>query len=171
MKKSFILMMVVISLITITGCGTTEKKSDATINEKQEKLMSEADRQAGMPAIVNFTERKQMKTILELRDQVGLICYAYLWNEFNGKLIYFGKCIGFGLPYATQYTNPLKYLDDPHGSYEAGSLVIPQSDPNGLFMPASAEATWLMMVNEDDNTVHPVYVEPKVIVSPFKLIK
>ena len=71
-----------------------------------------------MPAIKNFRERKILKDILELRDQEGLVTYSYLENmvpqiqpgrtALGGKLTYFGETIGYGIPYATQYTNPQK---------------------------------------------------------------
>lgn len=46
---------------------------------------------------------------------------------------------------------------------------MPQSEPNGLFMPDSLSATWLMMIDPDTGEPRPVYVEPLIIVSPFKL--
>ena len=47
--------------------------------------------------------------------------------------------------------------------------ALPQADPNGLFMPASAEGTWLMLINPKTNQPSPVYIEPRVTVSPFPL--
>ena len=155
-------------MISNSSCESTDDSSNKLLSGQQEAIMQEANRQVGMANIVNFQERKLMKQILELRDQENLVCYAYIVAEMNGKLIYLGKCIGYGLPYATQYTNPEKYVDDPNGSYEVGSVVIPQADPNGLFMPTSAEGTWIMLL-DSLNTPRPVYIEPKVIVSPFKL--
>ena len=35
-------------------------------------------------------------------------------------------------------------------------------------MPTSAEGTWVMLKSPDGD-VKPVYVEPRVVVSPFKL--
>ena len=105
-----------------------------------------------------------LKQILELRDQENLICYAYLFSEMTGKKIFIGKCLGYGIPYATEYTNPSHssckdYHDCPQ---------TPQADPNGLFMPAGAEATWLMLLDKK-GVPHPVYIEPRTIVSPFPL--
>jgi hypothetical protein len=119
-----------------------------------------------MPAIKNFQERKMMKMILELRDQENLVCYAYIVPEMSGKPVFLGKCIGYGLPYATQYTNPMKtYSRYSQGGFE----ILPQADPNGLFMPASADGTWLLMIDPTTNEPRPVYIEPKILVSPFKI--
>ena len=139
--------------------------SDDIQQRQQEEILKEGTAQIGMPAIKNFRERKMLKDILELRDQDGLTTYAYLYIEMTGKMVFFGECIGYGIPYATQFTNPQKA-----DWVRANTVIqIPQADPNGLFSPASAEGTWLLMKDPNSKDVQPVYVEPRVIVSPFKL--
>jgi hypothetical protein len=145
----------------MTSCGNNpNQSSDSNLEDKQEQVMQEANAQVGMPAIKNFQERKLAKQIFELRDKEDLVCYAYLFNQVSGKLIFIGKCMGYGLPYSVQYTNPQKYR---YG------IALPQADPNGLFMPEGLDATWIMLIDPDTGKPHPVYVEPNVIVSPFKL--
>jgi len=151
-------------LLLLSSCEMTQDTNDK-LTTQQEQLMKEANAQTGMPAIKNFQERKMMKMILELRDQENLVCYAYIVPEMTGKPVLLGKCIGYGLPYATQYTNPEK----TYSSYSGGYEILPQADPNGLFMPASADGTWLLMIDPNTNEPRPVYIEPKVLVSPFKL--
>jgi len=107
--------------------------------------------------------------IFELRDQENLVCYAYLVNKMSGKLVFLGKCIGFGLPYSVQFTNPMKPLSMSHANRGLSLTTIPQPDPNGLFMPSGLSATWLMMVDPDTGDARPVYIEPEIVVSPFKL--
>ena len=158
MKKFYSLILVICIGSLVSGCieGTSDKKQ----RQETEKALQEAHAQIGMPAIKNFQERKLAKMIFELRDQENLITYAYVVT-WQGELVFIGKCIGFGLPYSVQYTNPMKY------SYKGGSL--PQADPNGLFMPDGLSATWLMMIDETTGKPRPVYVEPQIIVSPFPL--
>lgn len=155
---------IVMLLMSNSSCEVTQETNDK-LAIQQEQLMQEANAQTGMPAIKNFQERKMMKMILELRDQENLVCYAYIVPEMTGKPVFLGKCIGYGLPYATQYTNPEK----TYGSYQGGYEILPQADPNGLFMPASADGTWLLMIDPDTKEPRPVYIESKVLVSPFKL--
>ncbi|MBI3634525.1 MAG: hypothetical protein HY228_02810 [Candidatus Yonathbacteria bacterium] len=120
-----------------------------------------------MPAIKNFRERKILKEILELRDQEGLVTYTYLWNEYNGQKVFLCNSIGYGIPYATQYSNPQK--DTFYTSSSSAHIALPQADPNGLFSPASAEGTWVFCKNPNGKDVRPIYVEPRIIVSPFPL--
>ena len=149
----------------ILGCSDYADSSDAKIQKQTEEAMKEANAQIGMPAIKNFQERKLAKMIFELRDQENLMCYAYLVN-LEGKLVFIGKCLGFGLPYSIQYTNPEKVIRYHKNVTQYGTL--PQPDPNGLFMPSGLSATWLMMLDKDGKP-HPVYCEPQIIVSPFPL--
>ena len=153
----------VVGAVQFVGCN--EPSSDRTQQQQQERILAEGTAAVGMPAIKNFREKRILKDVLELRDQEGLVTYAYLFSEHTGRLTFFGETIGFPVPYATQFTNPqkLEYI-------AAGNrVVLPQADPNGLFSPASAEGTWLLMKDPNGGRVLPVYVETRVIVSPFRL--
>jgi hypothetical protein len=125
----------------------------------------EGTRGIGMPAIKNFRERRLLKTILELRDQNDVSTFTYLWSDMQGKWVFFCHSIGYGIPYATQYTNPTK-LEYRSGG---GWATLPQADPNGLFSPASADGTWVMCLDPKSKDVKPTFLEPRVIVSPFEL--
>ena len=153
------------SIVLLASCDLNGETSrtEQEQTEQQGKLVSEAQKQCGLPALVNFQERKMMKKVIEQRDKADLVCYAYLFSNQTGRLIYIGKCMGYGLPYSTQYTNPQRV-----DFLTSGIAAIPQPDPNGLYMPSDAHGTWLLMIKPDGDTT-PVYVEPDVIVSPFKL--
>lgn len=147
------------------GCDESKPSSDDVQKEQQEKILQEGTSQVGMPAIVNFQERRLLKTIYELRDQQSLTTYTYVVAENTGKLIFLGDTIGYGIPYSTQFTNPQKV----EYYYQHGYIALPQADPNGLFSPPSAEGTWILMKDPNGNKISPVYIEPRIIVSPFKL--
>ena len=156
-------LIAIVMFSLVIGCGP--ESIDDQLAYQTEQNMQQANQQIGMPAIYNYQERKLAKMIFELRDQEDLICHAYLVNIMTGEVgQYLGKCIGFGLPYSVQFTNPEKCDYHPSG----GSHTLPQADPNGLFMPAGLSATWLMLLDEKGEP-HPVYVEPAIIVSPFKI--
>lgn len=158
-------------LFMAVGCGRGPVKpsADEEQQEQTEQAMQEANRQVGMPGIVNYQEKKLMKQIYELRDQENLVCHAYLFDQMTGKVgQYLGKCIGYGLPYSTQFSNPDKVVHE--NFHNGGSFgTLPQPEPNGLFMPDGMSATWLLLIDPETNKPRPVYVEPAIIVSPFKL--
>jgi len=158
---------------TLVSCDyTPTPSSDHRQQVQQEQILQEATSSIGMPAIHNFREKRLLKDILELRDQDGLLTYTYIVAENTGKLIFLGQSIGYGIPAATQFTNPQKI--EPY-RYADGSVsvaerhVIAQADPNGLFSPTSAEGTWVMLKNPNGGKVLPTYIEPRIIVSPFPL--
>jgi hypothetical protein len=167
MKKVIFLIMGFFAILCMSNTGCQNQSSNTKLAIQQETLMQEAVRQVGMPNIVNFTQRKQLKEIQELCDQENLICYAYIVPELTGKPVFLGKCIGFGIPASTQYTNP--DMDIFNTTESSVHFSLPQADPNGLFMPSSSEATWLLLIDPKTNEPHPVYCEPRILVSPFLL--
>jgi len=176
MKASTGLLMLSCLLIAVAGCDTPAKSTaDAIQREKTKQFMAEAQRQVGMPAIKNFQERKLAKMIFELRDQEDYVCHAYLANPMTGQVgQYLGKCLGYGLPYSVQFTNPQKLVNgrkELNYSLHNGTSIqpMPQADPNGLFMPSGLSATWIMLYDEESEEFRPVYIEPLIIVSPFPL--
>lgn len=172
--RGFCVTLAVMCVLGIVGCDETKPKSDSIIQKQQEASMREMVAQTGLPAIRNYQEKKMLKMLYELRDQEDLVCHAYLVNIMTGEVgQYLGKCIGYGLPASTQYSNPEKLVDGAkaigYRLSDASPLTVPQAEPNGLFMPEGLSATWLMMVDPADGKPRPVYVEPQIIVSPFKL--
>jgi hypothetical protein len=161
--KTVIVFAMMIASMVMAGCDD-RNSSDHIQAAQQERILREATASVGMPAIRNFRERRILKDILELRDQDGLVTYTYLFSEVSGKLTFLGESIGYGIPAATQFTSPEK------PEYAAnGNFALPQADPNGLFSPASAEGTWVLMRDPKSGDVRPVYIEPRIVVSPFKL--
>jgi hypothetical protein len=175
MKKLIgILMMSMLFMLTFTNCGSNTPSSDMIQQQQTEQILNEANNEIGMPSIINYQEKKNLKWIYELCDTENLVCYAYLWNEFNGKLVFIGKCIGYGIPYGTQYSNPEKAVRTDQAvitntACDYTPIILPQAEPNGLFKPIGLSATWLIMIDPVTKEPRPCYFEPQIIVSPFKL--
>jgi len=169
-KWILILLIVGLTFMSMDDCSNANDGKSRS-EEKQEDwtndMMDEAQRQAGLPNIVNFQERKLTKQIFEMRDQADLVCYAYIQSEHTGKLIYIGRCLGFGIPASVQYTTPTKLEYFSHG----GVGEIPQADPNMLYMPTGLSATWLMLYDAKKKEYVPAYFEPLIVVSPIPLTR
>jgi hypothetical protein len=141
--------------------------ADKQQNKQQEMLLAESNMQVGMPAITNFAEKRMAKMIFELRDNPKLTTISYI-RDMNGKLHKVCDSIGYGLPYATQYTSPMR----PAASFEThetGNIALPQADPNGLFSPPAADATWVICIDPKTKQISPLYEEQKLTVSQFEL--
>ena len=119
-----------------------------------------------LKAITNFFEREMLKNIYELRDDPKLICHWYIKSDLSGKWMYQGMCIGYGIPYSTQMTNP-SIADSLYGSSES-TYVIDQAEPNGLYSTGSTTATWVLALNSEGK-VEPQYLEDAVYVTQTKI--
>ena len=159
------LIVMMIAAGVLTACGPAPERhytSQELEEHKQEEMTKQGIETVGMPGIVNFSEKRMMKDIIELRDQ-NVATTTYLVG-MNNQLTKLCDSVGYGLPYATQYTNPQRVSDWAHGV-----VSIPQADPNGLFSPASAEGTWVLCVDHKSGKAKPLYIEPRIIVSPIPL--
>lgn len=166
--KFFIALMAMALMAGLFSSCDNKKNSDQILGDQQEATMDEANAQIGFPGVNKFTQKKLFKQIFELCDQADLICYAYLYNEMQGKVVFMGKCAGYGIPFSTQYTNPenlKKFI--VRGGYEYH--VVPQADPNGLFMPTTSNATWVILQNPFTGDLAPLFCEPNLIISPWPL--
>jgi len=160
MKKLFTLIAIMTTIIILlTGCL---ENSDTVLNQQQDQNLTQANNAIGLPNMHNFFEKKTLKKILEMRDNPNLTTYTYT-QAMDGHFVYVGRSIGYGIPYSTQYTNPSKY--------DSTGLALPQADPNGLFSPSSANATWVLLVDEKTNEPYIAYMEPNMVVYEKKLPK
>ena len=175
-KKMFNLSIVVMALMLLVACTPAPPTSDEVQQKRMETLIAEGVAQVGAPAIVNYQELRDAKENYELRDQTGLVIYVYLENiiptifpgytSLCGKLTFVCVGTGYGLPYGTQFSNPNKATWTSIG---AQWLVMPQAEPNGLFMPPTAEGTWIKCKDPNGGTeVKPILMEPRGVYSPFK---
>ena len=159
MRKLAIMLIMGLGFI---GCDKQAPTGDDIMNAQQRQMDRQAALAVGPPAIVNFQEKRTLKQIYELRD-TQLSTVTYIVDRY-GKTHKICDSVGYGIPYATQYTNPSKI--DYYGQVV---MTLPQADPNGLFSPAAAEGTWVLCLNPKDKKVVPIYIEPRIIVSPFAL--
>lgn len=163
MKKIFTAIILSIITVLLAGCGNASN-SDSIQHQQQEAINKQLDMAVGMPAIVNGQEKRVLKDIIEMRDkQIVTVTYT---QDMNGKLHKLCDSIGYGISAAEQYTNPQRVV---YNGIKGYAVTLPQADPNGLFSPGSTEGTWVMCKSPSSGKVAPIYVEPRIIVSPFPL--
>lgn len=148
-----------LALVFLLGAGSCDNSNDKQ-NEYSDKQGQMADKKWGQPRVDNFTEYQMAKEITELRDQQNLVMNAYLQGN-DGALRCFGKVVGYGLPYSTQIT-------PPYASSSSG-YQNPVREPNALFMPDSAEATWVRLIDPKTSKSAVTYVEPRLLITPLEL--
>ena len=165
-----ILALLVLPILLMIGCEPDCKPtSDEIQTQRQAAITADLASQMGMPSIKNGAEMRLLKMIYEMRDQ-NRPTFTYTFSEYTGKFRFLGNTVGFGIPYAAQYSSPTKFQWMSYGAGNGGTWKdSPQSEPNGIFMPASAEGTWALMKDPNSAEVQPIYIEPRITVSPFRL--
>lgn len=170
---------VLCSAVILAGCNPDNSGS---AQETRQSLIAQEEVAVtvGMPAIKNYAEKRQLKTIYELRDTANLVTYTYTL-DIQGKRhkVCPKNSLGFGIPYATQYTAPkaLRYAKPIYppssgrseSNSEWRSFEAEQPEPNGLYMPSQADGTWIICLHPDGKALAPTYVEPRVVVYLFEM--
>lgn len=170
--KAVITLAAIVTGAAAFGMSKSPKAetADSMAASQTAQLAKEAAMQTGMPGITNFTEKKAVKWLYELRDEPNYRTYTYIVT-MTGKFIKVCDSVGYGINASIQYSNPERIVVNSslgQGGYGYGTL--PQPEPNGLFMPEGLAATYVMCVDSEKDDVKAVYVEPEVIVSPFPLL-
>jgi hypothetical protein len=156
-KRAIITALVGVGLffgLTAESCGSSNTDQNNYANDQGNAALAKW----GNPKIKNFAEFKMANEVAELRDQTNLVMYAYL-QAMDGTLVCYGQVLGYGIPYSTQIT-------PPYGTSSGGQF--PVREPNALFMPDSADATWIRVIDPATGKTTVDYVEPHLIVSMIK---
>lgn len=166
-KKLFTTGMVMMLMVCmLTGCAYGNENANKEKDYTQE-IKNQFFDMHGLPQISNGYEYSQLKEIYELRDDPNLICYWYTKNNYTGKWVYQGECVGYGIPYSASITAP--EIPD-YSSYEDNAVLM-QPEPNGIYTNGvSSSATWILATDKDGN-IKPTYVECEITVSQTKLDK
>jgi hypothetical protein len=156
-------MRVFLSLLLVAvlaGCGL-DTGGNASKNDREAVEHQQLQYQKGQPIpVFNWSlERDLMIALYKVRNQKADT--HSVWRSDRGMIE--GDCpsYGYGMPYDTSLTNPLK----PVGSRVHSLVSVEQAEPNGIFASKNTAATWVMCLGEA-GTLEPVYVETKVTVYP-----
>lgn len=168
LSKKITLAALAAAVLALSAC-TAESNSGAKKETAATKNLLDAKATiVGIPAIKNYTEAKQLKMLYELRDTADLVTYTYIVTiDGTLKPVCPTTSIGFGMPFSAQFTAPTIDLNkgaDGYGSAGA-TFTHHQPEPNGLYMPDSTTATWVICLSKDGERLNPVYVEPTIMVS------
>lgn len=152
-------LILVVAAILMTGCKNqvSQEQKDRAAVERQQKQYSAHQ---SVPVYDWSLERHLVIQLYNIRNQKAVT--HSVWRSSYGMIE--GDCpsMGFGIPYDTSITNPLRV----EGRYSTAITTIEQAEPNGIFASKNTTATWVMCVN-DIGVIEPIYVESKVTVYPY----
>jgi hypothetical protein len=155
--KKLIALAAAMAALALAGCNYAAS-ADAQVAAQQQQAMGALQASVGQPRIVNWTEAKTVNWLYELRDQPNLQTSTYI-RSLDGKLHCLANTIGYGYSAATQRSNPQRQL------FTGSEGTIPQAEPNGLFMPDSVDATYVIAVGANGKPIA-ISVEDPVSIYP-----
>ena len=163
-RTTIISIIGIIAAIFLTGCSKESQESkDSAITDRQQ-----AQYAIGQPIPV-FDWSLERHLLIELYNARNMRAATHsVWRSITGVIE--GDCpsMGFGIPYDTSLTNPIKgaVYDPPGGMSDKRVLTVEQAEPNGIFASKNTAATWVMCTGAV-GIIEPIYVETKVTAYPY----
>jgi hypothetical protein len=170
-------IMIASAVCALAACDNYTPTDQAADRQAQatRSAMNAADREVGMPRIINFAQKKLLKNAYEDMDQTTL---TYVYSQaLDGKFVCLGQAIGYGVSLGTQFTaSQYPQLVNIHGANSKDNAsgygyveMLDQPEPNGLYQPNSGAATIVDLIDPATGQAHTALVEPNVVTVPFKL--
>lgn len=159
MKKLLWLLILFAGLFLVGCANDTADKADRELTDNQQEVY-----QVKQPLpFFDYSFERDMVTQIYVARNDALNTWS-VWRSATGEIEDWCPSIGFGIPYDTQLTNPLK----PFYNHNSSSTTVEQAEPNGLFSSKNTAATWVLcqLPNGD---IAPVYIETRVTVYPWPI--
>lgn len=158
------LLVLLLTSLALLGCK--EKSMSSSDRKDMEAVDRQQDQYAKGQPIPMFDwslERERVINLYKIRNQKAAT--HSVWRSDYGTVE--GDCPsqGYGIPYDTSLTNPLKPLFGYKGSTGVGAVAVEMPEPNGVYSSKNTAATWVLCTG-DAGTLEPIYVESKVTVYP-----
>lgn len=161
MIRTILTLAAIIALAACDDRETTETRDADRVQQQQ----GQYEKGQPLPVFDWSLERQLVIELYRVRNQKAAT--HSVWRSDRGMIE--GDCpsYGYGIPYDTSLTNPLRATAlASEREWRSDSLTsIEQAEPNGIFASKNTAATWVICLGEG-GTLEPVYVETKVTVYP-----
>lgn len=141
----------------IAGCEESQDRKDTQQTQRQQSQYAISQ---PVPKYDWSLERHMVIKLYDLRNVKAAT--SAVWRSSTGMIEGHCPSLGFGIPYDTSITNPLK----SYKGYRDGA-VTEQAEPNGIFLSKNTSATWIMCVGKFG--IEPIYTEARVTGYPYPI--
>lgn len=156
-SKVLIVLAGLLALLLLAGCNSDVGSQDEETDQLQLSTLPIVENQP-LPNLGGYSWEREMVIKLTVLRNKGYATWTYTWQY--GQLVEVCPSLGYPIPYAVQLTAPEVGV----GTY----YTLPQPEANTLYMPSSAEASWVLCVDEKGNT-NPTYLESRAEAYTFRL--
>lgn len=116
-----------------------------------------------VPDLGGFSRERSVVNNMMLQRNREVATWTYIITR-EGVVIEVCPSISYPIPYSTQLTNPEMIVD---WTTQGGYAILPQPEPNSLYSPESASATWVTCVVDGQKFTG--YMEIEVNAFPFRI--
>lgn len=169
MNRTIGIIGLVAACMLLAGCPRKESNVSTQVTKAVDRQQAQYNIAQPVPAFDWSLERDLLIQLYSIRNMRAVT--HSVWRSDLGTVE--GDCpsIGFGIPYDTSLTNPLRGTrlseEGYSHNYQGGSITtIEQAEPNGIYASKNTAATWVMCAGEAGQ-IEPVYVETKVTAYPY----
>jgi len=157
--RSFLPLVAVALAFSACAPPPQQRRSEQLTVAQQQKRYEIAQ---PVPVFDASTERDIVTKLYRIRNEE--VTTHSVWRSSMGVVE--GDCpsYGYGIPYDTSLTNPLK-TSWRDGYQSIASAVTEQAEPNGLYSSKNTNATWVLCLG-DSGALEPVYTESLLTVYP-----
>ena len=158
--RSFLSLALLPLVLFTSACELRETEQGAVAEQQKRYEIAQP-----IPVFSASTERDLAIQLYRIRNR-EVTTHSVLFGN-DGRPIFDCPSYGYGMPYDTSLTNPLKVGWHADGNTRAHwvSGVTEQAEPNGLYSSKNTNATWVFCVS-DSGTLAPVYAENLLTVFP-----
>lgn len=162
MKRLITLTITFLFILGGFGCSDKDKSQETKDREAVERQQKQYAKSQPLPTYDWSLERDLVIQLYNIRN--NRMATHSVWRSDRGMIE--GDCasMGYGLPYDTSLTNPLRAVWQS-GQHGRAGVSIGQAEPNGVFASTNTAATWVMCVGPS-GAIEPHYIETKVTVYP-----
>jgi hypothetical protein len=166
--KRFLFSVLALLLVVLSwfpAAPAYAASSDDKFAAATEKQVQAIQAIFGTPSILNGRDFLTAKEMYEYRDRANFATFSYLMDN-RGRFHCAGLSVGYPMPASVQISNPKKFVDY---TTKGAVLVLPQAEPNGLFMPDGLSATYQKIINPYTGAVELSSFEDELTVLPYEL--
>lgn len=161
MKRMIILLAgVALALGACTG--------NQSLNADQAQTNTQLQQYQKVQPVPYYNWSEQRNTLIQIYNAKNEARNTWAVVEsMTGVALWACPSVGFPIPADTQLTNPDQIATTvPPGSSTIYDGVVPQMEPDGLYSSTSTDATYVLCIRPNGDTV-PIYTEQKVSMFPF----
>lgn len=137
----------VLAAATLSATACTQAQNSGAAQESAQSSQIQTHYEAVQPpyAATGVSEYRANLNAAEATQALGINTTSFFFNLGQNAPFFSCPSHGGAVPNTAQLTNPQQVQPDPNAS--AGSVLIGNMDPNGVYSPTASSGTYVMCVN------------------------